>query len=64
MPEVLTDRTLSNPKPDALAEFTAPVLSAGAHEFLGRAPHWMVRSGLSVLAAMLVLLLALGVIIQ
>ena len=47
-----------------LAEPGPVALSAGAHEFLGRAPHWMVRSGLSLLAAMLVLFLALGVIIK
>ena len=50
--------------PSTLAECGTVALSAGAHEFLGRAPHWMVRSGLSMVAAMLVLLFALGVIIK
>lgn len=63
-PTTATERTLTTAAPSALAEQGAPVLSAGAHEFLGRAPHWMVRSGLSLLTAMLGLLLALGVIIK
>jgi multidrug resistance efflux pump len=64
------ERALATAAPSALAALAEPgppVLSAGAHEFLGRAPHWMVRSGLSLLAALLVLLvllLALGVIIK
>ncbi len=63
-PATSPPRTLATTAPSALAEQGAPLLSAGAHEFLGRAPHWMVRSGLSLLAAMLVLLLVLGIIIK
>ena len=50
--------------PGALAAVERPVLSADAGEFMGRAPHWMLRSGTSVLAAMLALLLGLAVVIQ
>lgn len=46
----------------ALAQPTA--LSAGAHEFLGRAPHWMVRSGATLFAGLLALLLVLASVIK
>lgn len=41
-----------------------PVLSAEVHEFMGRPPHWLLRSGTTVLAAFLGILLVLSIVIK
>ena len=50
--------------PGTFAALERPALSADAGEFMGRAPHWMLRSGTTVLAAMLAVLLVLAIVIQ
>lgn len=64
MPELETERSLTSAAPGAVAEFAPPRLSAEAHEFLGRAPHWMLGSGLMGLVAMVAVLIGLGVVIK
>lgn len=58
------NRTLATTESRAVAVIERPVLSAGAHEFLGRPPHWMLRSGASLFAGMLALLIALAAVIK
>lgn len=41
-----------------------PALSAEVHEFMARAPHWLVRSGTTVLASVLGVVLVLSIVIQ
>src|SRR5436190_14210611 len=41
-----------------------PVLSAEVHEFMARAPHWLVRSGTMVLATVLAIVLLLSIVIK
>jgi hypothetical protein len=40
------------------------VLSWDVHEFMGRPPHWLLRSGTVVLAAGLALILTLSTVIE
>jgi multidrug resistance efflux pump len=46
------------------ASSAQPVLSAEVHEFMARAPHWLVRSGTMVLASVLGIILLLSVVIK
>src|SRR3954469_20577532 len=41
-----------------------PVLSAEVHEFMARAPHWLVRSGTMVLASVFAIVLLLSIVIK
>jgi len=54
------ERTVER-SPEKLAQ---PALSAEVHEFMGRPPHWLVRSGTTVLAAVLGVVLILSIIIK
>jgi multidrug resistance efflux pump len=52
------------PAPRAPLAPAPRALSAEVHEFLGRPPHWLLRSGTFVLAAGLALILALSIVIE
>src|SRR5436189_5361889 len=54
------ERAVEQP-PDRSAQ---PVLSAEVHEFMARPPHWLVRSGTTVLAAVLAVVLLLSIVIK
>jgi HlyD family secretion protein len=58
------ERALAAASLSALAQPGTASLSAEAHEFLGRAPHWMVRSGATLFAGMFALLVVLGIVIK
>lgn len=64
MPDPAAERALSTTTPGAVVEFAQPQLSAEAHEFLGRAPHWMLGSGIAGLVAMVAVLIGLGCVIK
>ncbi|MEQ1860754.1 MAG: HlyD family efflux transporter periplasmic adaptor subunit [Chthoniobacteraceae bacterium] len=47
-----------------LAASEPAVLSAEVHEFMGRAPHWLLRSGTMALACVVVVLFGLAIVIK
>ena len=53
-------RAIAARAPEAELAFTPPRLSAEAHEFLGRSPHWMLSSGLAAVVILLAVLVVLG----
>lgn len=61
---VAAERLPATEAAGTVVEFTPPQRSAEAHEFLGRAPHWMLRSGLAAVVALLVVLVVLGAVIR
>jgi multidrug resistance efflux pump len=50
--------------PDTLARSPESVLSHEGRDFMGRPPHWLLRSGTIALAGMLGLILVLGTVIK